>query len=69
VGRAAEPGQVFPALAAEAVFGSGLVNFVGRPVRAETRNDFGFSFLVERKNVWKKCCVLILPPKIMKQIL
>jgi hypothetical protein len=60
---------IFPALAAEAVFGSGPVNLVGRPVKSETENNFGFPFLVEKRNAWEKCCVSILAQKIVKQSL
>jgi hypothetical protein len=69
MGRATEPGQLFPTLAAEAIFGSGPVDLVGRPVKSEKENNLCFLFLFEKRNAWEKCCVSIFAPKLVKQIL
>jgi hypothetical protein len=61
--------SLFPTLAAEAIFGSGPVDLVGRPVRQRKKRISVYIFLFEKRNAWKKCCVSILAPKIVKQIL
>jgi hypothetical protein len=38
-------------------------------VGRQKENEFRFSIIIWKENAWEKCCVPILAPKIVRQIL